>query len=274
MSPGLWISVHIERSNPREKGQERITHLIEAKRETRLTLFEWPNCDLCESWLNSLLSFYCVLKRTSRFWTRRSERSKQHLAQYDAQIAKTFILKPSALQQSTLPAIQYVSQSRLCLGFAAEHGTKQVIPNQPPHQTAMDARSGMPNKKLNSLPGPPSSLTSGRGTDGASDSEECQKALISQQWPMSWPCDSLSSEQMIFFKDISVNLMLVGKHDSVFTDNLSFCNPGKDNSILQFHLWAPLCEKAGPWVIMPGNINYSLGYFFWLTLNCQKPIQE
>lgn len=71
-----------------------------------------------------------------------------------------------------------------------------------------------------------------------------------------------------FFKGISVNLMLVGKHNSALADNLSFCKLGKDNSILQFHLCAPLCEKAGPWVIMPTNINYSLVYFFWLTLNC------
>lgn len=60
---------------------------------------------------------------------------------------------------------------------------------------------------------------------------------------------------------------------SALTDNLSFCDLGKDNSILQFHLCGPLCEKAGPWVIMPGNINYSLVYFFWLILNCQKPSQ-
>lgn len=60
---------------------------------------------------------------------------------------------------------------------------------------------------------------------------------------------------------------------SALTDNLSSCDLGKDNSILQFHLCGPLCEKAGPWVIMPGNINYSLVYFFWLILNCQKPFQ-
>lgn len=86
------------------KDKKHITHLREAKRETRVTPFEWPNCDLCESWLNFPLSFYCVLKRTSRFWTRRGERSQQHLVQYDAEIAKKFILKPSALQQSMPPA--------------------------------------------------------------------------------------------------------------------------------------------------------------------------
>lgn len=50
------------------------------------------------------------------------------------------------------PAIQYVNQSRLCFEFTAEHGTKQVILNQPPRQPAADSNSGMPNKKLNCMP--------------------------------------------------------------------------------------------------------------------------
>lgn len=80
--------------------------------------------------------------------------------------------------------IQYVNQSRLCPEFAAEFGTKQVILNQPSHQPAVDPGSGMPNKKLNSMPEPcshHSSLTSGIGTDGTSDSEDLQKAPTSQQ---------------------------------------------------------------------------------------------
>lgn len=80
-------------------------------------------------------------------------RSKHHLAQCDALIAKPVTLKLSALQQNMSPAIQYVNQSRLCLGFTAEHGTKHVILNQSPHQPVTDASSGTPNKKPNGMPG-------------------------------------------------------------------------------------------------------------------------
>lgn len=110
------------------------------------------------------------------------------------------------------PAIQYVSQSRLCPGFAAEHRTKQVIPNQPPHQTATDARSGMPNKNLNSM----AELHS---LHPALPQEEGQMVPVTQKNAKRLSSHSNSlcpspvtvSHPIVFFKDISVNLMLVGK---------------------------------------------------------------
>lgn len=92
--------------------------------------------------------------------------------------------KSSAKQKNIFPVLQYVNQSRLCPEFAAEYGTKQVILNQPSHQSAVDPSSRMPNKNLNSMPelcSHHSSLTSKIGTDGTSDSEDLQKAPISQQ---------------------------------------------------------------------------------------------
>lgn len=103
-------------------------------------------------WLNPLFSFYCVFKNY-QISEQGGVRSKQHLDQCDALVAKTIILKTSALQQDMTPAIQYMDQRRLCLAFAAEHGTKQVFLNQPPHQFETGASSGMPNKKPNGMPG-------------------------------------------------------------------------------------------------------------------------
>lgn len=61
--------------NPRQKRQEHITHLTKEKGRPGWHYLADQNCDLCESWLNSLLCFYHVLKTKSRFWTRRGETS-------------------------------------------------------------------------------------------------------------------------------------------------------------------------------------------------------
>lgn len=233
-------------SKPREKGQEHITHLIKAKRETRLTMFGWPG--LWSMWILTskiLPSFYCVLKRKSRFWTRKGERSKQHLAQYDALIAKTFVLKPSALQQNMPPAIQHVSQSRLCPGFAAERGTKQVIPNQPPLRTRTDARSGMPNKKLNSVPG----LCS---LHPALPQEEGQMVPVTQKNAKGSHLTAITYVPALWQSVIQANGIFQGHKceldagrktwQSALTDYLSFCNLGKDHSILQIHLCSSVWE--------------------------------
>lgn len=175
------------------------------------------------------------------------------------------------------PAIQYVSQSRLCPGFTAEHGTKQVIPNQPCHQTTTDARSGMANKKLNSMPGLHS-------LHPALPQERDRWCQWLRRTPKGSHLTAITYIPALWQSVIQANGIFQGHKcelgagrktwQSALTDSLTFCDLGKDNSILQFHLCGPLCEKAGPWLIMPGNINYSLVYFFWLVLNCQKPFQE
>lgn len=216
MSPGLWVSLHVERIKPERERTGMHLPAVKAEKETRLTLIWVTRIAVCVNpdwiWLNPLFSFYCVFKRKS------STNSKT-------------TLKQPALQQNTSPPTQDVNQSRLCPGFTAEHGTKRVILNQPCRQPATDASSGMPNKKPNSVPGlrslhPALPQTEGQMVPVTQKNSKRLPSHSNNLCPS--PGNSLSSVQMVFFKDVRVNLVLVGKHDTALSGATSlFANWGK-----------------------------------------------
>lgn len=116
--------------------------------ETRIAVYMNPDW----IWLNILFSFYCVFKIKPNFWTMRGGKRATPSPMWCINSKKNhFEIICFAARHVSCNTIR--DQSRSCPGFAAEHGTKQVILNQPPHQPATDASLGMPNEKPNGMPG-------------------------------------------------------------------------------------------------------------------------
>lgn len=205
-------------------------------------------------------------------------RSKQHLAQCDALIAKTIILKPSALQQNMSPAIQYVNQSRLCPRFVAEHETKQVILNQPPHQPVTDASSRMPNKKPNGMPGLHSLHPSLPQEEGqmVPVTQKNAKRLSSHSNNLCPSPVTVCHPYKRYFSRAKVRTWcLVGKHNRVLSGTTSrFATWAK---IIPFCTVSPVCSYVWEGKALGNNAwqhKLQLSVLLLAKLKLSKPFQE
>lgn len=94
-----------------------------------------------------------MFKRNSSFWTRREKQAPLSTMWCTNSKTSNFETVCFAAKHVSCNIICESKQIMPGVHCRTEHGTKQVIINQSPHQPVTDASSGMPNKKPNGMPG-------------------------------------------------------------------------------------------------------------------------